>query len=327
MKRKMGAVEELKDRLTEGDILLCILGPTAVGKTDLSVELAGRIDGEVISADSRQVYRYMDIGTAKPSPKQRELVPHHLIDCVYPDERFSAADFQRLADKAISEIKSRGRVPILVGGTGLYFRALVDGLFEGPEADEELRERLRRQARESGNLALYERLRRIDPQYASKIHPNDLVRIIRALEVYEKTGRPMSELQRQWSSGQTRYRFIALCLIRERGELYERIERRVDRMIEEGFVDEVRRLLEMGYDRDLNSMKGIGYRELAAHLYGEITLDEAVKLIKRRTREYARRQIIWFRGDGRLVWLNAATIRSAEDLAAEAIKIPRSCYR
>lgn len=316
----MGAVEKLRNRLKEGDILLCILGPTAVGKTELSVDLARRIDGEVISADSRQVYRYMDIGTAKPSPLQRKLVPHHIIDRIYPDESFSAADFQRLADKAIDEIKGRGKTPILVGGTGLYFRALVDGLFEGPSADEKLRERLRRQAREKGNLALYEKLRRIDPEYAAKIHPNDLVRIIRALEVYEKMGLTMSELQRQWESGETRYRFIGLCLMRERGELYERIEKRVDRMIEMGFVDEVQRLLEMGYSRDLNSMKGIGYRELAAYLNGEITLDEAVNLIKRRTREYARRQIIWFRRDKRLVWINAATIRSAEDLAAEAIK-------
>jgi tRNA dimethylallyltransferase len=316
----MGFAEELRGKLLEEDLLLCLLGPTAVGKTELTVDLAQRLDAEVISADSRQVYRYMDIGTAKPSPQQRALVPHHVIDCVYPDERFSAAEFQRLADKSMEEIKSRGKLPILVGGTGLYFRALVDGLFEGPEADDELRERLRREAERSGSTALYERLVEVDPEYASRIHPNDLVRIVRALEVYEKTGQPISRLQRQWKSGETRYRFIAFCLIRDRDELYGRIERRVDRMIQEGFVDEVRRLLDMGYSRELNSMRTFGYRELASYLCGEMSFDEAVELTKRRTRQYARRQIIWFRGDDRLIWINAAMIRSGEDLAEEALR-------
>lgn len=299
------SAEELRRRLLEEGVLLCILGPTAVGKTELAIELAKRLDGEIISADSRQVYKLMDIGTAKPTPQQRKLIPHHLIDCVYPDQPFSAAEFVRLAEEAISDIRRRGKVPLLVGGTGLYFRALVDGLFEGPGADEELRRRLREEARLFGPQHLHAKLMQVDPEAALRIHPNDLVRVIRSLEVYEKTGRSISQLQRQWRSDRPKHPFIAFCLSRERGELYSRIEERVDRMMEMGFLEEVRMLLDMGYGRDLPSMQAFGYRELAAHLCGEIGLEEAVRGIKRRTRRFARRQIIWFRGDKRLIWVDA----------------------
>jgi len=320
---------ELRRRLLDEGVLLCILGPTAVGKTELAIELARRIDGEIISADSRQVYKLMDIGTAKPTPQQRKLVPHHVIDCVYPDQTFSAAEFVRLAEEAISDIRRRGKVPLLVGGTGLYFRALVDGLFEGPSADEELRRRLREEARLFGPEHLHTKLRQVDPDAAAKIHPNDLVRVIRALEVYEKTGKPISKLQKQWRSGSPKHPFIAFCLSRGREELYRRIEERVDRMMEMGFLEEVKRLLDMGYSRDLPSMQTFGYKELAAYLCGEIGLEEAIREIKKRTRRFARKQIIWFRGDDRLIWVEArsATPERLIELALTHLDRSRASHR
>lgn len=289
-----------------------------MGKTELALRIAPRIDGEIVSVDSRQVYRCMDIGTAKPTPEQLKLVPHHMIDCVMPDDPFSAADYQRGADEAIYQIRQRGNVPMLVGGSGLYFRSVVDGLFDGPQADTAFRQKLRREAEQSGVQHLYDRLRAVDPEAAENIHHNDLMRIIRALEVYEKSGKRISELQRQWERDKARYRFAAFGLVRPRDELYERIEARVDRMMAEGLLDEVRSLSK--YSRDLPSMNCLGYKELLGYLDDKYDLDEAVRLIKQNTRRFAKRQLTWFRKDKRIKWIDLPTCPSPEDAIISKLK-------
>ena len=212
--------------------LICIVGPTAVGKTEIAIQIAQRLDAEIVSLDSRQIYREMNIGTAKPTPDQRGAVPHHLIDCVEVDQPFSVAEYQRLADVAITEIHRRGKRTMAVGGAGLYFRSIIDGLFDGPGADAEIRAKLQREADEHGNAALHERLHRCDPEAADRVHPNNLVRVIRALEIYELTGKPISALQEQWKKNEPRYPFRAFGLNMPREMLYRRIEDRVDRMVE-----------------------------------------------------------------------------------------------
>ncbi len=286
-----------------------------MGKTELSLRIAARIGGEIVSVDSRQIYCYMNIGTAKPTPEQLKSVPHHMIDCVMPDEPFSVADYQKNADKAIRQIRQRGNIPMLVGGSGMYFRVVVDGLFDGPKADPEFRQKLRQEAEESGVLRLYDRLKAVDPEAAGNIHHNDLMRIIRALEVYEKSGKRISELQHQWKNGETRYEFAAFGLTRPREELYKRIETRVDQMMAEGLLDEVRSLLK--YSRELPIMNCFGYKELFAFLDGQCTLDEAVRLIKQNTRRFAKRQLTWFKKDIRLKWIDLSTCPSPEDIIIE----------
>ena len=254
----------------------------------------------------------MDIGTATPTPEQLELVPHHMINCVMPDESFSAADYQKGADEAIRQIRQRGNVPMLAGGSGMYFRSLVDGLFRGPQADPVFRQKLRQEAHERGIPYLYSRLKNVDPEAAGKIHPNDLLRIIRALEVYEKSGKRISELRQQWNSGKPRYKLLVFGLNRPRDELYRRIEARVDQMMDKGLLDEARSL--SGYSRDLHAMKCLGYKELLSYLDGECDLDEAVELVKRNTRRYAKRQLTWFRRDERINWIDLSKSTSPEDI-------------
>jgi tRNA dimethylallyltransferase len=290
--------------------LLCIIGPTAVGKTEIAINIAISINAEIVSVDSRQIYRKMDIGTAKPTPEQLKLVPHHIIDCVDPDEYFSVADYQRLADKAIKDIWERGKVPILVGGSGMYFRAVVDGLFDGPDGDKELRKRLKQEAEEYGIQHLYERLEIIDPKAASIIHHNDLLRIIRALEVFELSGNRISDLQQQWKGENPRYNFIAFGLNRPREELYKRIELRIDQMMVDGLLNEVYNL--SGYNRDLQSMNCFGYKEFFDYLDGKYSLDEAIELVKRNTRHYAKRQLTWFKKDKRIKWLDLSVCSAPE---------------
>ena len=283
--------------------LIALLGPTAVGKTALAIQLASALNAEIVSVDSRQVYRYMDIGTAKPTLEERAAVRHHLVDCVDPDEAFSAAEFQRLADQAIEDIQTRNRRVLLVGGSGLYFRAIVDGLFKTPPIPPELRTRLREELEARGAAAMHARLAQVDPQAAARIHPNDAVRIMRALEVYEATGVPISQQQRQWHQAQPRYPFRAFVLHRPRSELYERIHRRVDAMLDQGLVQEVQALLDRGYSRELRSMQSLGYREIIEYLEGHCDLETAVEQLKQNTRRYAKRQLTWFRGDSRLQWV------------------------
>ena len=284
--------------------LICLLGPTAVGKTEIAIQLAQHLDAEIISVDSRQIYRQMDIGTAKPTPEEQQAARHHLIDCVDISQPFSVADYQRLTDAAITDIQNRGKQVLLVGGAGLYFRAIVDGLFEGPGADPDLRAQLEQEAAQHGVNALHERLRACDPASADRIHPNNIVRVVRALEIYELTGTPMSELQQQWHPEKQRYPFIAFCLTMPRELLYRRIEQRVDMMLANGLIAEVEVLLAAGYARDTVALQSFGYRELITYLDGECTYMEAIMQLKQNTRRFAKRQLTWFRKDTRLEWID-----------------------
>lgn len=284
--------------------LLCLLGPTAVGKTEIAIQLAQRLNAEIVSVDSRQIYRQMDIGTAKPTAEEQRAARHHLIDCVDISEAFSVADYQSLVDVAITDIQNRDKRVLLVGGAGLYFRAIVDGLFEGPGADPSLRKRLEGEAAQFGVDVLHKRLQTCDPESADRIHPNNLVRVIRALEVYELTGTPMSELQQQWQPEKQRYPFIAFGLTMPRALLYQRIEQRVDVMLANGLIAEVELLLAAGYARDSVALQSFGYRELIAYLDGDCTYLEAISQLKQNTRRFAKRQLTWFRKDTRIEWLD-----------------------
>jgi tRNA dimethylallyltransferase len=283
--------------------LVIILGPTASGKTDLAIRLAERFDGEIVNADSMQVYRGMDIGTAKPPLKLRQSIPHHLIDIVGPEMNFSAADFRREATRAIADITGRGKTVFIVGGTGLYIRALLQGLVDSPSGAGELRQELEETAKREGNEALLRELALIDPITAERLHPNDLVRIIRALEVYRLTGRPISQERSAHGFSGDYYRPLKIGLTMERRELYARIDQRVERMIAEGLVDEVKALLDQGFSPSLKALRSIGYSQISAYLAGEYGLDEAVRLIKRDTRRYAKRQLTWFNNDKEIKWV------------------------
>jgi len=284
--------------------VLALVGPTAAGKTELSLELAEQLGAAIISCDSMLVYRHMDIGTAKPTPSERARVQHYMIDIVDPDEEFTLTDYKQRVEGIIRECTAAGTLPMLVGGTGLYLRALLqDFPIINVPPDEELRQRLREEARELGRQMLHDRLIQVDPEAAERIHPNDLKRIIRALEVHTKTGKPISRAQKQ-TTPDSPYDAVKVGLRVPRQVLYSRINERVDQMMREGFLDEVRWLLDHGYTRDLYSMQSLGYRELAAYLEGEHSLEEAVRLIKRNTRHFARRQLSWFRKEPRLVWID-----------------------
>jgi len=283
--------------------LVVIVGPTAVGKTELSLKLAKQFDGEIISGDSMQVYRKMDIGTAKATPAERAIVPHHLIDIVDPDEEYSVAVFQEMATRLIGEINRRGRLPFIVGGTGLYIES-VTHRFQFAEAaqDHELRERLQKLAEIEGVESLHRRLAEVDPVTADRLHPNDVKRVIRALEIYQLTGYKMSDFQQRLK--QSPYDLYMIGLTMEREKLYERINQRVDLMIADGLVEEVRALLDQGYSPSLISMQGLGYKELIPYLYGEITLEKAIQEIKQRTRHFAKRQLSWFRRMQEIEWFD-----------------------
>ncbi len=282
--------------------LLIICGPTASGKSALAIQLAHTLDAEIVNADSVQVYRRLDIGTAKPSPSQQIEIRHHLIDIVEPDQPFSASDFAAAADAAIRDIVSRGKRVIVVGGTGLYMRALVHGLVDSPCVPGELRQALHDEAAEAGNETMLERLRLVDPELAATLHPNNLVRIIRALEVYRSSGIPLSSYQREHAFAARRYDVLQIGIKVDRALLYERIEERVEQMLAAGLTEEVCGLLAAGFGRNLKSMRSIGYKESAASLVGEISAEEACRLIKRNTRHYAKRQLTWFRADPDILW-------------------------
>ena len=275
--------------------LVVIVGPTAVGKTHLALRLAGEVGAEIVSADSRQVYRGMDVGTDKPTAEERQRVPHHLVDIVNPDEEFTLARYQDLAYAAIDDVLARGKVPFLVGGTGLYIKAVMEGWnIPRVRPNEALRTELYQEAEVKGGEALHARLHQVDPVAAEKIDPRNVRRVIRALEVYLETGRPISELQRRRPPP---YRVLQIGLTMARAALYRRIDQRVDRMIERGLVEEVRGLVEQGYGYELPAMSGLGYRQIGCYLRGEISLEEAIRLIKRDTRRFVRQQYNWFRLD------------------------------
>jgi tRNA dimethylallyltransferase len=304
-----------KQRMKEHHILtkiLIICGPTASGKSALALELAHLLDAEIVNADSMQVYRGLDIGTAKPSKEQQREIHHHLLDIIEPDQQFSAADYAAAADAAIRDIISRGKRVIVVGGTGLYLRALVHGLVDSPGGEGEARQALQDEAAEAGNEAMLEKLRHVDPELAATLHPNNLVRIIRALEVHRLTGIPLSRYQQEHAFAGQRYDALQIGISVDRALLYERIERRVEQMLAAGLTEEVRRLILAGFDRNLKAMRSIGYKETAAFLAGELTAEEACHLIKRNTRHYAKRQLTWFKADPDILWFeypdNSGTI-------------------
>lgn len=282
--------------------ILIVCGPTASGKSELALRLAHALDAEIVNADSMQIYRGLDIGTAKPSPDQQAEIPHHLISVADPDQLFSAADFSDAADAAIRDIVSRGKRVVVVGGTGLYIRALVNGLVDSPSGAGELRRALQDEACRVGNESMLERLRQVDPELAAGLHPNNLVRIIRALEVHYLTGIPLSRYQKEHAFATRRYETLQIGISVDRAELYQRIDARVEQMLAAGLLKEVSGLLAAGSGRELKSLRSIGYKEAAAHLCGELSAEEAARLIKRDTRRYAKRQLTWFKSDPDILW-------------------------
>lgn len=292
--------------------LLVIVGPTATGKSEAALALAERVGGELISADSMQAYRGMDIGTAKPTPEEQARVRHHLVDVVEPHEPFNVATFAGLARAAIAEIAGRGALPIVVGGSGLYVRAITCQLdLPLVSPDDEVRARLEAEAAAGGRQALHDRLRSVDPAAAAQIHPNDLKRIVRALEVYEKSGKPISEVYREAPEPTDEYRCIIYGTRRDRDRLYEGIEARCDRMIRQGLVQEVQGLLARGFGGHLQSMQAIGYKEVVAHLEGLYGFVEMMAVFKRNSRQFAKRQITWFGREPGVCWVDV----DEEDLA------------
>lgn len=284
--------------------LLVLVGPTAVGKTALSLKLANMYNAEIISGDSMQVYRGMDIGTAKATPEERALVPHHLIDIRDPDEPYSVSDFQEECGQAIRDISSRGKLPFIVGGTGLYIQSVVYGYrFSEAGQDEDFRREMRLYAEEYGVEALHEKLRAIDPESAERLHKNDVRRVIRALEIHHLTGRTVSQVLKEQPS-ESPYRVCLIGLTMRRDVLYERINARVDQMIEQGLIEEVRGLLERGYGPGLISMQGLGYKEIIGYLLGEYNRQHAIELLKQNTRRFAKRQLSWFRHMKGISWVD-----------------------
>ncbi len=300
--------------------ILIIAGPTAVGKTEASLLLAREFRTEIVSADSMQIYRGMDIRTAKPTKKQRELVLHHMIDIVEPDQAYSVGDYLRDARSAIDRILASGRTPLVVGGTGLYIRALTRGLFSGPPADKDLRAQLHQREMESSPGTLYAELEKRDPDAAARIHPNDLRRTMRALEVYYLKDKKLSEFQREHAFNDAPYRFTLLFLTRERTELYPRIEKRVDQMIADGLESEVRGLMARGYSPDLASMKGLGYQHFIEVCRGTSSRDDALALLKRDTKRFAKRQFTWFRREPQAIWVDITGLSQPEEIAARIKK-------
>lgn len=285
--------------------LIILTGPTAVGKTDLSIQLAKLVNGEIISADSMQVYKEMDIGSAKIRPEEMKGVPHYLVDEIEPEEEFNVVRFQTMAKNAMKTIYQKGKIPVIVGGTGFYIQALLYDIdFTDTTEDSDYRRELEQLAQQKGNEYLHEMLRSVDPKAAEEIHANNRKRVIRALEYYRDTGEQISKHNEQQRQNESPYQFAYFVLNRDRSELYRRIDRRVDLMMEQGLLEEVRRLKERGCTSDMVSMKGLGYKELLDYMDGTYSLEEAVRIIKRDTRHFAKRQITWFKREKDVHWID-----------------------
>lgn len=286
--------------------VVVIAGPTASGKTELAINVAKKADGEVISADSMQIYKYMDIGTAKPAKDEMQGIPHHMIDVAYPDESFSVALYKDMAEGIIEDVLKRNRLPIIAGGTGLYINSLIYNIkFSETVCDETFREKMNKIAVSEGPQKLHDMLKEVDPESAARIHFNNVKKVIRALEVYEFTKKPISQHQKESRSEPPPYDYLVFILNMDRDELYRRIDARVDNMLSQGLIDEVKSLKKMGYSEKLTSMQGLGYKEIFWYLDNKISYEETVRIIKRDTRHYAKRQITWFRAIKEAIWLPA----------------------
>lgn len=298
--------------------LVILTGPTAVGKTELSIQLAKKINGEIISADSMQVYKYMDIGTAKITKEEMQGVPHYLVDELEPEDDFNVVKFQTFAKKYMEEIYAKGKIPIIVGGTGFYIQSIVYDIdFDENDADTAYRTKLEELAKEKGAAYLHQMLAKVDAKAAEQIHENNQKRVIRALEFYEKTGKKISEHNETERQKESPYNFAYFVLTEDRKVLYDRINRRVDIMMEQGLMKEVEAMKARGLSRDMVSMQGIGYKELLAYLDGEYTYEAAVELLKQDTRHFAKRQLTWFRREKEVIWLDKNEIgRATEDVLA-----------
>lgn len=294
--------------------IIIICGPTGIGKTSFSISLACAFNGEIVGADSMQIYRHLNIGTAKPSAEEIAAAPHHMIDFLDPAKDFDAGRFVTMADAAIADIISRHKLPIIAGGTGLYIRALLHGLFRSRPVCEKTMEQLTRELEEKGVKHLHERLQNCDPNAARKIHKNDTFRVLRALEVFMTTGQKISEYQSDHRFKQNRYTCLKLGLTMDRAQLYDRINRRVDIMIDSGLLNEVKDLIKKGYSLDSKAMQSIGYKQMGLFIKGEVDFKEAVRLLKRDTRRYAKRQFTWFNQDSEIHWLEPGQVHRAKKL-------------
>ncbi len=297
--------------------LIVLTGPTAVGKTKLSIALAKKVNGAIISADSMQVYEHMDIGSAKITPEEMDGVKHYLVDCISPkdEEGFNVSRFQKMTKEAMAEIYAQGKVPILVGGTGFYIQSVVYDIdFTENDADTSYREMLEELANEKGAEYIHDLLRQVDPKAAEEIHFNNVKRVIRALEFFQKTGAPISEHNQTEREIETPYDLSYFVLNDDREKLYERINLRVDKMIEDGLVEEVQKLIDMGCTRDMVSMQGLGYKEIIDYLNGDISLEEAIYIIKRDTRHFAKRQLTWFRREKDVQWVHKSEFANEEEI-------------
>lgn len=305
--------------------VIVIVGPTASGKTKLSIELAKRLDGEIISADSMQVYKYMDIGTAKPKADEMQGIKHYLVDEILPNQEFNVVRFKELAEKYLEEIIEKDKQPVIAGGTGLYISSLVNNInFSETECDWELRKQLSSEAEQKGPGYIYEKLKQVDPQAAEAIHPNNVKRVIRALEVFLQTQKPISYHNEKSREIPPKYKYIMLGLTMERDKLYDRINKRVDMMLENGLVNEVRRLVDLGFSDSITSMQGIGYKEILYYLRNEISLEEATELIKQDSRRYAKRQLTWFRRINEIKWFSIDNSGNTNTIIEDAIAHIRS---
>jgi tRNA dimethylallyltransferase len=301
--------------------IVIVCGPTGVGKTAVGIELAKRFNGEIISADSMQIYRYMDIGTAKPTKAEQVEVAHHMIDIIDPDEPFDAEAYSKVAREKIYSLHHQGIAPLVVGGTGFYIKALEYGLFDPGPSNSAIRDRLKEEAETYGTDFLYEQLSLTDPDTAANLHPNDTYRIIRALEVYQLTGKGISSHRNNHNFSDNPFNVLKIGLHMERKTLYERIDQRVDGMLEAGLVDEVQGLLNKGYHYDLKSMQSIGYRHMTDFIRKQISWDEAVRTMKRDTRRYAKRQFTWFNADASVKWMEPAHLMDIQKIAERFLKV------
>lgn len=302
--------------MKEKDNLVVLLGPTAVGKTSISIELAKKINGEIISADSMQIYKYMDIGTAKITKDEMDDIPHYMIDIIYPDEEFTVADFKKRASEYIRQINDRNNIPMIVGGTGLYINSIVYELkFARVKPNEKFRNKWNNIADKYGNQYIYEELKNADPLSAKRINVNDRKRIIRALEILHETGKPMSYYNKNFRKETEEYNLVMIGFTMDRAKLYSRINKRVDNMLEQGLIEEVKMLMDMGYTKDLVSMQGIGYKEVIDYLEGNIELNQMIEILKRNTRRFAKRQLTWFRRDNRIKWIDVDQFDSIDSIS------------